>query len=58
MRRNVLSISGVLAMFKITHNTARQFSLTEILLMAAMNQMEAKHRRPKCPERGSALERA
>jgi hypothetical protein len=30
-------------MFKITHNTARQFSLAEILLMAAMNQMEAGH---------------
>ena len=29
-------------MFKITNNTVRQFSLTEILLMAAINQIEAK----------------
>jgi len=29
-------------MFKITQNTLRQFSLAEVLLMAAMNQLEAK----------------
>jgi hypothetical protein len=27
--------------FTITHNTVRRFTLTEILLMAAMNQTEA-----------------
>ena len=31
-------------MFKVTHNTARQFSLAEILLMVAMNQIEAKQK--------------
>ena len=31
-------------MFKITHNTARQFSLAEVLLMAAINQVEAKQK--------------
>jgi hypothetical protein len=31
-------------MFKITNNTARQFSLTEILLMVAINQIEAKQK--------------
>ncbi|HWY21670.1 MAG TPA: hypothetical protein VNX26_10655 [Candidatus Acidoferrum sp.] len=31
-------------MFKITNNTARQFSLAEILLMAAINQIEAKQK--------------
>jgi hypothetical protein len=31
-------------MFKITNNTARQFSLTEILLMAAINQIEAEQK--------------
>jgi len=29
-------------MFKITRNTVRRFSLAEILLMLAMNQIEAK----------------
>jgi len=28
-------------MFKITQNTIHRFSLAEILLMAAMNEMEA-----------------
>ena len=28
-------------MFKITHNTVRQFSLAEILMMVAMNLIEA-----------------
>ena len=29
-------------MFKITQNTLRDFTLAEVLLMAAMNQLEAK----------------
>jgi len=31
-------------MFKITQNTIRQFTLAEILLMAAMNEINAKQR--------------
>jgi hypothetical protein len=31
-------------MFKITHNTAHRFSLTEILLMVAINQLETKQK--------------
>jgi len=31
-------------MFKITQNTIRQFTLAEILLMAAMNEVDAKQR--------------
>ncbi len=31
-------------MFKITQNTIHRFSLAEILLMAAMNEMEAKRK--------------
>lgn len=31
-------------MFKITHNTVHRFSLAEILLMVAINQMEAKRK--------------
>jgi len=31
-------------MFKITHNTVRRFSLAEILLMVAINQVEAKRK--------------
>jgi len=31
-------------MFKITNNTARQFSLTEILLMVAINQIEVRQK--------------
>lgn len=31
-------------MFKITHNTLRGFTLAEVLLMAAMNQLEAKRK--------------
>ena len=31
-------------MFKITPNTIRRFSLAEILLMAAMNEIEAKRK--------------
>jgi hypothetical protein len=41
--------SGVLittasVMFKITQNTLRGFTLAEVLLMAAMNQLEAKNK--------------
>jgi hypothetical protein len=35
---------SVASMFKITHNTVFRFSLAEILLMAAMNQLEASGR--------------
>jgi len=31
-------------MFKITPNTIQRFSLAEILLMAAINQVEAKRK--------------
>jgi len=31
-------------MFKITENTLRDFTLAEVLLMAAMNQLEAKRK--------------
>ena len=31
-------------MFKITHNTLHYFTLTELLLMAAMNQREAQRK--------------
>jgi hypothetical protein len=31
-------------MFKITQNTLRDFTLAEVLLMAAMNQLEAKRK--------------
>ena len=31
-------------MFRITHITTKRFSLAEILLMAAMNQIEAKRK--------------
>ena len=31
-------------MFKITLNTLRDFTFAEVLLMAAMNQLEAKRR--------------
>lgn len=36
-------------MFKITHNTAHRFSLTEILLMVAINQLEAKQKAVRTP---------
>jgi hypothetical protein len=38
-------------MFKITQNTIHQFSLAEILLMAALNEIEAMRLRfkPSCP---------
>jgi len=31
-------------LFKITHNTVQRFTLAEILLMVAINQMEAKRK--------------
>ena len=31
-------------MFKITQNTLRAFTLAEVLLMAAMNELEAKRK--------------
>jgi hypothetical protein len=31
-------------MFKITQNTLRYFTLAEVLVMAAMNQLEAKQK--------------
>jgi len=31
-------------MFKITENTLRGFTLAEVLLMAAMNQLEARRK--------------
>jgi hypothetical protein len=31
-------------MFKITENTFRDFTLAEVLLMAAINQLEAKRK--------------
>jgi len=33
-------------MFKITQSTIQRFSLAEILLMAAMNEIEAKRKSP------------
>jgi hypothetical protein len=49
-------------MFKITQNTLRGFTLAEILLMAAMNQLEAKRKAfgnergqlNRCPYRAEA----
>ena len=37
-----LGIKMISVMFKITQSTLRDFTLTEVLLMAAMNQLEAK----------------
>jgi hypothetical protein len=34
----------MLVMFKITQNTTHQFTLAEILLMVAMNEIEVKQR--------------
>jgi hypothetical protein len=36
-------------MFKITQNTIQRFSLAEILLMVAMNEIEAKGKAPAAP---------
>lgn len=38
----LITIASV--MFKITQNTLRGFTLAEVLLMAAMNQLEAKRK--------------
>ncbi|MGC2473311.1 MAG: hypothetical protein WA485_03185, partial [Candidatus Sulfotelmatobacter sp.] len=37
-------ITRASVMFKITQNTLRGFTLAEVLLMAAMNQLEAKRK--------------
>lgn len=37
-------ITTAAVMFKITQNTLRSFTLAEVLLMAAMNQLEAKQK--------------
>lgn len=42
-------------MFKITQNTLRDFTLAEVLLMAAMNQLEAN--RQAFGNEGSQLNR-
>ena len=50
------------AMFKITQNTLRGFTLAEVLLMAAMNQLEARQKAfgnegsqlNRCPRRAEA----
>jgi len=36
-------------MFKITQNTLRYFSFAEVLLMAAINQVEAKRKHSTVP---------
>jgi len=49
-------------MFKITENTLRGFTLAEVLLMAAINQLEAKRKAlgnegsqlNRCPHRAEA----
>jgi hypothetical protein len=44
------NISGVhqdeVLMFKVTQNTTNRFTLEEILLMMAINEMEAKRKAP------------
>ena len=55
-------ITTVSIMFKITQNTLRDFTLAEALLMAAMNQLEAKRKAfgnegsqlNRCPYRAEA----
>jgi hypothetical protein len=42
-------------MFKITHITIRRFSLAEILLMAAINQNEAKRKDPATRSRSEGF---
>jgi len=34
-------------MFRITHNTLRHFGFSEILLMVAINQLEAEQKIPQ-----------
>ena len=46
-RKTALLRAGIRMMstvFKITQNTLRSFNLAEVLLMAAMNQLEAKRK--------------
>ena len=38
-------------MFKIAQNALRHFTLAEVLLMAAMNQVEAKRKPEAMPNR-------
>jgi hypothetical protein len=40
-----------LVMFKITQNTVRYFSFREVLLMVALNQVEAKRKVPAAQSR-------
>jgi hypothetical protein len=55
-------ITTASVMFKITQNTVRGFTLAEVLLMAAMNQLEAKRKAfandeshlDRCPHRAEA----
>ena len=55
-------ITKASVMFKITENTLRGFTLAEVLLMAAMNQLEAKRKAlgnegsqlSRCPYRAAA----
>ena len=48
-------VTMVSVMFKITQNTLRNFTLAEVLLMAAMNQLEAE--RKASGNEGSQLDR-
>jgi len=48
-------INRASVMFKITQNTLRGFTLAEVLLMAAMNQLEVK--RKAFGDEGSQLNR-
>jgi hypothetical protein len=55
-------ITTASVMFKITQNTVSGFTLAEVLLMAAMNQLEAKRKAfandesqlDRCPHRAEA----
>jgi hypothetical protein len=42
-------------MFKITHHTIHRFSLAEILLMVAINQIEAKRTDPSTRRRSEGV---
>jgi hypothetical protein len=52
---SIASIRMAVIMFKITHNTIQSFSLEEILLMAAINRMEAKQKDPATRSRSEGL---
>lgn len=45
-------VTAWLAMFKITQSTIRLFSLAEILLMMAINQMQARRKDSGHAEQG------